>query len=372
MPKKRCKYGVEFRMFLYFCKMNRQVSPRTIIVAIDSLKGCLTSRQANAAAAHGFVAGNAGCKAVGVTVSDGGEGWLDAWEDACGGQRHALTVHDALGRGVRAEWLQVQGRAIVESAQAVGLSLLNKEERDPLRASSLGVAEIVADALRMGCRDVVVGLGGTATSDAGRGMMPLIPALQAVGARFTIATDVENPLYGPHGAACVFGPQKGATPAMVQRLDDEARALADENARRMGRDLSHEPGAGAGGGLGYAFLQLLGAERRSGAEMLLEAIGFDQMLCQADLVVTGEGHADRQTLMGKLPSVILRHAQKAGVPTLLLAGRVSDSEALLNAGFADVRCIHPYDLPLSEAMRPEVTLRNIRQTCSAYLQSIIP
>ena len=181
------------------------------------------------------------------------------------------------------------------------------------------------------------------------------------GCRFILASDVRNPLYGPEGAAHVFAPQKGATPEMVEELDRRARQFAEESARRMGRDASSQPGAGAAGGLGYAFLQYLQATTQSGADLLLDLCDFDALLPHTDLVLTGEGHADRQTLMGKLPERVMRRAQTHHVPTWLVAGQALDAEPLLQAGFSRVDSLTPEGMPLEEAIRPEVARENIRR-----------
>ena len=177
--------------------------------------------------------------------------------------------------------------------------------------------------------------------------------------RFTIASDVTNPLCGIHGAAHVFGPQKGATPAMVQQLDAGLQHWASISGHEREALL---PGAGAAGGLGFAFLAFLQVKMTSGIELLLDYLAFDRLLDQADLVITGEGSADCQTLMGKLPSGILRHAQKANVPVWLLAGKIEQREELLRAGFSKVECINPSDLPFNDAIKPEIAKNNLAAT----------
>jgi glycerate kinase len=167
------------------------------------------------------------------------------------------------------------------------------------------------------------------------------------------------PLYGPEGAAHVFSPQKGATPDMVDELDRRARHFAELSARRMGWDASTLPGAGAAGGLGYAFLQYLQATMESGADLLLDLAGFDHLLKHADLVITGEGHADRQTLMGKLPERVMRRARQQGIPVWLIAGQADDTASLLQAGFSRVSSLTPAGMPLKEAIRPETARKNI-------------
>ena len=177
---------------------------------------------------------------------------------------------------------------------------------------------------------------------------------------FTIASDVKNPLYGENGAAYVFAPQKGATPTMVRHLDARARKFAELSAKHFGYDCSEKEGAGAAGGLGYAFLQYLNAECRPGIDLLLNIVHFGEIVKDADLVITGEGSADRQTLMGKLPMGILRHS--GNVPVCLIAGRISDREHLLKAGFAHVECMNPPGITLEEAMRPEVARQHLSRT----------
>lgn len=177
--------------------------------------------------------------------------------------------------------------------------------------------------------------------------------------RFTIATDVKNPLCGEKGAAHVFAPQKGATPEMVVELDESARQFAEESALRFGYDRQDVPGAGAAGGLGYAFLQYMNADCRSGIDLLLDAVCFEELLKDASLIITGEGSADRQTLMGKVPFGILQKAKPFHVPVILIAGRIRDKQLLLDAGFSKSECINPPDISIDEAMKPEVAKRNI-------------
>ena len=336
-----------------------------IILAIDSLKGCLTSAEANRAAAEGVRRACPDAEIVECTVSDGGEGWIEAYG---AGEVIELEVHDPLMRLIKAKYLKRGEVGVIEIAQACGLTLLRPEERNPLQASSYGVGELIADGVRRGCTRFIVGLGGSATSDSGQGMLKALDAVETKGIDFTIATDVSNPLYGEQGAAVVFAPQKGATPSMVRELDERARQFARTNARKMGFDRSQAAGAGAAGGLGYAFMQFLNADCRPGAELLLEDLHFDYLLQETDLVITGEGHADRQTLMGKLPSHILKRALSEGVPCHLIAGGVQDVETLLAAGFAGVHEISPPSLTLAEALRPDTAKKHIARTVKQILR----
>ena len=334
-----------------------------IIVAIDSFKGCLTSMEANQAAAEGIRRVLPDAEIVQVPVSDGGEGFLEAFHAAIGGELVEVTVRDPLMRPIKAKYLLKGETAVIEMAQASGLTLLTNEERNPMVATSYGTGQLVADAVRKGAKHVIVGLGGSATSDAGMGMLQALKEnLPPKDVRFTIASDVKNPLYGENGAAQVFAPQKGATADDVLQLDERARKFAEDSARHFGYDRSQEAGAGAAGGLGYAFLQYLDADCKPGIQLLLETIHFDEMVKGANLIITGEGAADRQTLMGKLPMGILQ--QSAGVPVCLIAGRIKNQEELLKAGFARVACINPDGITLEEAMRKEVAKRNISDTVS--------
>ena len=347
-----------------------------VVVAIDSFKGCLTSKEANQAAAEGIKSITPDAEVVQVPVSDGGEGFMEAFHAAIGGQLIELVVRDPLMRPVSAKYLLQDKLAVIEIAQASGLTLLTKEERDPMVATSYGTGQLVADAVRRGAEHIIVGLGGSATSDAGIEMLrALIDNFAKHGewddiqelknVHFTIASDVKNPLCGENGAAHVFAPQKGASPDMVLQLDERARKFAEVSAKHFGYDRSEAEGAGAAGGLGYAFLQYMNADSKPGIELLLDTIKFREIVKDADLVITGEGSADRQTLMGKLPMGILQ--QSGEVPVCLIAGRISDKEELLKAGFAHVECINPEGITLKEAMRKEVATRNISDTVRRIL-----
>lgn len=380
-----------------------EVNMGKIIVAIDSFKGCLTSAEANRAAVEGILARMPEVEVLSIPVSDGGEGWLEAFRSPTPtpspvgrgtsptptltsregsptptlpsreGALVEVDVRDPLMRHISAPYLVMGDTAVIEIAKASGLTLLNEEERNPMIATSYGTGQLVADAVRRGCRHIIVGLGGSATSDCGIGMLRAIidnfakhgswddvHELDAV--HFTIATDVTNPLCGENGAAHVFAPQKGATQEVVQLLDARAKRFAEVSARHFGYDCQNEPGAGAAGGLGYAFLQYMNAERQSGIDLLLDTIGFDRLLDNASLVVTGEGASDRQTLMGKVPYGILQRAKAHQVPVALIAGRIEDRQELLHAGFSQVLCINPPNLPAEEAMKPETAKRNIFDT----------
>ena len=349
-----------------------------VVVAMDSFKGCLSSAEANAAASEGITKAFSDAEIIQVPVSDGGEGFLEAIHSVIGGSLIEVVVRDPLMRPIKAKYLLKEKTAIIEIAQASGLTLLSEQERNPMVATSYGTGLLVADAVRRGAEHIIIGLGGSATSDAGIGMLrALVDAFSKHGTwddiqelksvRFTLASDVKNPLYGANGAAQVFAPQKGATPEMVARLDERARRFAEVSARHFGFDRSDMEGAGAAGGLGYAFLQYLDAECQSGVLLLLEMVGFDEIVKGANFVITGEGAADGQTLMGKLPWGVLQHAQ--GVPVVLIAGQVRDKEQLKLAGFFHVECINPPGLPLQEAMQKKVARQNISNTINRIVRS---
>ena len=379
---------------------------KKVIVAIDSFKGCLTSAEANQAASEGIIDKMPEAQIVQVPVSDGGEGFMEAFQAAMGGSIVEVNVKDPLMRTIVAQYLMQGDTAVIEIAKASGLTLLSSEERNPMVATSYGTGQLVVDAVRKGCKHIIVGLGGSATSDCGIGMLrAIIDSLTSGRAcsrsaiesssdcsrsiaafargeswdnvrelddvHFTIATDVTNPLCGENGAAFVFGPQKFAqpkatTPEMVEALDARAKRFAEASAKHLGRDCQNKPGAGAAGGLGYAFLQYMNADCRSGIDLLLDSIHFDDLLQDAAFVITGEGSADRQTLMGKLPFGILQRAQKHHVPVMLIAGRIADEQLLLDAGFSRVACINPPNLPLEIALQPATAKENISRAIAQF------
>lgn len=344
---------------------------RRVVLAIDSFKGCLSSAEAETAAESGIRERWRETEVVKVPVTDGGDGMTEVFSRLLDCKIIAVDCHDALMRPVRASYaVSTDDTVILETAAACGIGLLKPQELNPLRATSYGVGELLSHALRKGYSRFIIGLGGSATSDCGLGMLAALkdalgedwPAALPQHLDVTLASDVDNPLFGEQGAAAVFGPQKGATPEMIACLDRRARTFARMAAARQGFDRSTERGAGAAGGLGYAFLQFMNAKIRSGAGLLLETAGFGTLIDGADLIVTGEGSADAQTLMGKIPACVLQYGIRKGIPVVLIAGRVTDAAALVGAGFAQVLCITPPDMPLADAMDPVLAKANIRRT----------
>jgi glycerate kinase len=348
-----------------------------IVIAPDSFKESMTAGEAAAAIERGVRAVLPDADCVVAPIADGGEGTLDALAAALVAELHEVDTVDALGRPVRAAFaLGADGLAVVEVAQSVGIGLL-RGERDVLHATTTGVAAVLRAALDAGATRLLVGLGGTATCDGGAGLLAglgvrllgtdrreLRPdpeglaALASVDAsgldarivrlRITLASDVTNPLLGPIGAAAVFGPQKGATPEQVPVLDAALARLVDALVAAGFPDVRDVPGAGAAGGLGAAFLAL-GAELRPGFDVVADAVGLEDAIASADLVITGEGSLDAQTGSGKAPGGVAALAVRHGVPVIGFAGRVPDPDAALALGFQAVFPIAD-GVPLAEAL----------------------
>ena len=323
-----------------------------VVVAPDSFGGTLSATQAAEAIAEGWRRTAPDTELTLLPLADGGTGFTDVLHAACGGRWHELEVTGPFGDAVTARWLELDATGYLESASACGLHLVPRERRVPATATTVtsrGVGELIADAAGAGVAEIVVGLGGSATTDGGAGMLaalgavavdaegaPLPPGGAALarcarldgmpaavgGVRLVAAADVDNPLLGRHGAAAVFGPQKGADDAAVAALDAALARFAVVLAEAFGVDVRDEPGAGAAGGLGAALLAC-GARRVSGAGLVRELVGLDAALDRADLAVTGEGSFDWQSLRGKLVTTVARAAADRAVPCLVLAGQVS-------------------------------------------------
>lgn len=344
------------------------------LLAIDSFKGCLTSAEAEEAAAEGIKRVNSEADIKCIPVSDGGEGMLDAFLSALGGTKVRIRVFNAMLQRIEVEYGRIGNTAIIETARIIGLSSIPPELRNPLLATSYGVGQVLAHAIDKGCDTFIIGLGGSVTSDCGIGMLKALvdhfasgkgfDAVPLKNLKFTLACDVDNPLYGDQGAAIVFSPQKGATDKMIPLLERRAKTFAALSARHYGHDDSSRPGAGAAGGLGYAFMQYLGAEKKNGIDLLLHLLHFDSLLADRDVVVTGEGKSDNQTLMGKLPVGVLNQARKQKIPVVLIAGQIKDEADLQLAGFSRIVCINPPGLRLEEAVQPETARKNIAETLS--------
>lgn len=328
-----------------------------IIVAPDSFKECLPAREVAAVMAAAARERWPGAEVLEMPMADGGEGTLDALAGPLGARLCEIEVQDPLGRPVVARWARVGTTAIVEVAQACGLQLLQPAERNPLRASSYGVGELLLAAYAQGCRHFIVGLGGSAICDGGRGMleMPGLKSLKDISVE--LLCDVDAPFIGPKGAARVFAPQKGASPEDVEVLEGRMTVWARQMQAETGVNVADMPGAGAAGGLGGAFMAYWGARRVSGIGRILELAGFEEAVRDADLIITGEGKSDVQTLMGKVPQGVLQKAK--GTPVALLSGRIQNRTELLSAGFSQILEVSPPSLPLALALQPNEAKRNI-------------
>ena len=369
-----------------------------IIAAFDSFKGSLTSSEAGEAFRRGFMAERPDAEVEVFTIADGGEGMAEAISEGVGGEMVSRVVSDPLGRKIEARYALINegATAVIAMSSASGLTLLKPEECNPLMASTFGTGELIVDALERGCREIIMGLGGSATNDCGVGMlralgyrfydaageelcdtMSILERVESIstaerhpllmGVKFTAAVDVDNPLYGPQGAAHIFAPQKGASPEMVERLDRALRHYAEV----VDADAAEVAGAGAAGGMGYALYTMLGARMRPGIEIVLALLDFERRAKGASLVVTGEGSIDAQTLHGKAPAGVLAAAQRLGIPVVALGGRVECEGALLAGGFHAVRAITPHDQPTDVAMQRETAIANMERAARELARQII-
>ncbi|NVM78219.1 glycerate kinase [Duganella sp. SG902] len=346
-----------------------------IVIAPDSFKESLTAMAVANEIEAGFREIFPDAEYRKLPVADGGEGTVQAMIDASGGKLVTLTVTGPLGDPVSAFYgLMGDGQtAVIEMAAASGLELVAPSQRDPLRTTSYGTGQLIRSALDAGARRFVLGVGGSATNDGGAGMLQALGGrlLDASGAElaagggaldqlaridlsgldarindcvFDVACDVSNPLVGPQGASAIFGPQKGATPPMVARLDDNLRHYADVIARDVGQQVAEVPGAGAGGGIGAAMMVFLGGRLRPGSEIVADAVGLDAAVADADLVITGEGRIDGQTVSGKTPVGVARVARRHGKPVIAIGGS-------LGVGAGEVHA-HGIDAVFGSVSRP--------------------
>ena len=330
------------------------------LLALDSFKGCLTAPEAVDAAASALAESDV----LRMPLSDGGEGFSECLAGCLGGGFRTVSVHDPLGRLIEARYALVEdGRvAVVETAAASGLTLLKPEERNPLIASSIGTGELIQDAVEQGVEEIWIGLGGTAVMDCGAGLLQALAPLPD-GLVIHAYYDVDVPLTGPFGAPAVFGPQKGADAAGVAELERRFQRQAEAWEKAYGIDPDTVPGAGAAGGIGAALDVCLGARMHAGIDAVLEAVRFRERVAECDLVISGEGKADRQTLTGKVPFGVLRATRRyaPGIPVVLLAGWVEDRDELLAAGFDAVVQVTPEESLKDNYLDKLVARENIRR-----------
>ncbi|RCW46706.1 glycerate kinase [Halopolyspora algeriensis] len=360
--------------------------PGHILIAPDKFKGSLSGPEVAEAVSAGLRRGRPDVEVRCTPVADGGDGTVQAALAAGDCRRVPVQATGPTGEPVDTEVAVRGDTAVVELAAASGLARLDEDELAPLSASSDGTGELIRAALDTGARTIVLGVGGSACTDGGAGMLvalgarvldaqgyPLPPGgsplarvsevdLSGLDSRlseteFILASDVDNPLHGRSGAAHVYGPQKGADPEQVELLDSVLQRWAEAVVAAGGRDVAGEPGAGAAGGVGFAALAVLGARRRAGVDMVLELVGFEEQLEGARLVVTGEGSLDEQTLHGKAPAGVAERAVAAGVPVVAVAGRCALSSARLHdSGFAGVYTVAELESDSERSMREAATL----------------
>jgi glycerate kinase len=325
--------------------------PRRVLIAPDKFKGTLTSAAAARAIERGLKRAWPGVETTRVSLSDGGEGFVETMVAQTGGQLRRSRTTDAAGKPCTATWgvLGNGTTAVIGLTNASGIAQLQPGERNPERTTNTGTGRLIALALRRGYREIVVGLGGSATTEGGISLaaavgyrfldaegrdIPLngaglarlariVPPAKLPKAKFVVATDVGNPLFGPLGAAVQFGPQKSADAAMVKRLDANLRRLARVVRRDLGRDLAQEPGAGAAGGCGYGLMAFHGARREDGFHLVKRLSGLDALVRRHDLVITGEGCFDRTSLLGKAPCQLAHLARRTKRPVWGLCGRAN-------------------------------------------------
>lgn len=343
------------------------------LIAVDKFKGCLTSDEVNKCVVAGIKRAKPLAETVSLPVSDGGEGLVNAF-------RHAFPDYiDTRIYVTGPRWEQddvlahylisPDGKtAVMEMASACGLDLVPEGMKDPEKTTSYGFGEMIIDAIKRGVEHIIAGIGGTATCDCGEG---ILQALEDEGinggiikhlCKITVACDVQNPLFGLDGAAYIFAPQKGADMLAVRRLDTFLRDMYRESGCK-----DSVPGDGAAGGAGFCLRYHLGAELKPGIDIVLDALNFDEHIQSANLVITGEGKSDRQTLMGKLPMGILRRCRIYRKPVLLIAGDIDDPYDLLQEGFTDLLCINRNDRrPLDILMQPSVAKQNIENEIQGY------
>ncbi|NLC49871.1 MAG: glycerate kinase [Bacteroidales bacterium] len=379
---------------------------KKIIISPDSFKGSLSAIEVADAIEKGIHNVFPYCETVKIPIADGGEGTMDTLVNAMNGTKVKVKVHDPLMRPIEVEYglvneeLTKNGKtAVLEMAIVNGLTLLSKDEQNPSTTTTFGTGEIIKDALKRGCQSFLIGIGGSATNDAGTGM------LRALGYRFlddkgketdgtgkslskiceidesgvmselkeaiiTIACDVNNPFSGPNGATFVYAPQKGADEQMVNELDNGMEHFRKLIEKEKGIDLNTIQGAGAAGGLGGGFIAFLNAQLKPGIEMVLEAVDFEKHLQNADLVITGEGKLDQQTGMGKAGSGILDAANKNNVPVIAIGGSLQDVKNLNKRGFVSLFSIIPSPISVEEAMQKENAQTNITQTTEQIMRTI--
>lgn len=372
-----------------------------IVAALDSFKGSLTSLQAGSAVKEAALALDPESQVTICAVADGGEGTVDALIGGMGGSFVGVSVTGPLGTPVNTYYGILKNKtAVLEMSAAAGITLVPPERRNPLQTTTYGVGEMIKDAILQGCRRFIVGIGGSATNDGGVGMLSALgfrfldenrnpitmngaglsklAEIDATGAMpelkqcsFRVACDVTNPLCGELGCSAVFGPQKGATPEIIERMDRWLARYAGLAKEIYPNADPAFPGSGAAGGLGFAFRTFLQGELESGVQIVLEETGLEEHVKTADLVVTGEGKLDAQTVMGKTPAGVAALAKKYDKKVIAFAGCVTEDAIACNqCGIDAYFSITPGAMPLEYAMDTEVAYSNLKNTATQVLRLI--
>lgn len=373
-----------------------------VVISIDSLKSSLSSMEAANAIKEGILNVDTDTDITIMPLADGGEGTVDALVDGMHGEAIITKVTGPVVEKVDAKYgiLKETNTAIMEMAQAAGFALVPNHLKNPLYTTTYGVGEMIKEAIQKGCRNFIVGIGGSATNDAGVGMLQALgfefydedgesvgfggQVLEKIKSikidnklkeldecNFKIACDVNNPLFGENGAAYVYGPQKGATPEIVKELDNGLRTFAEVVKNELGKDIAEFPGTGAAGGLGFAFLGFLNGKLESGIKIILDEINLEDAVKDADLVITGEGRLDNQTAMGKAPIGVAKIAKKYGAKVIAIAGCTTDDAVKCNEeGIDAFFSIVNSAITLEEAINKETATKNMIATTTQIFRLI--
>jgi glycerate kinase len=364
-----------------------------VVIAIDSFKGSLTSVEAGEAIKEGILR-TCDAEVIIKPLADGGEGTVDALIEGMNGRAEVIEATGPLEKKVVCKYaiLNESKTSVLEMAQASGITLIPKEELNPLKTTTYGLGEMIKDAINKGCRNFIVGIGGSATNDGGVGMLQALgfefldkngemiglgggelAKIQHIGIKsklkelddcvFRIACDVTNPLLGEKGSTYIYGPQKGANPEMLEVLEKGMTNFSNVVKKELGKDVDKLPGTGAAGGLGYGFLAFLNAHLESGIEIILKEIKFEQAIRNADYVITGEGKLDLQTAMGKGPIGVARLAKKHGIKVIAFAGTVTEGAIKCNEEGIDAYfSIVNGPISLEDSMKKDVARKNMIST----------
>ena len=375
-----------------------------VVIAIDSFKGSLSTLEAGEAAGVGVTRAYPDAEIEICPLADGGEGTVEAFASALGGRREEVFVTGPLGTPVNAMYVIVPERklAVMEMSAAAGITLVCENERNPMNTTTYGVGEMIADAISKGCRKFIMGIGGSATNDGGIGMLQalgfefldkdgreiagngagleFLSEIRTDGANkaldeceFLVACDVKNPLCGENGCSAIYGPQKGATPEMIEKMDEwlsNYASLTKEIIPGADKDFH---GAGAAGGMGFALLSYLGGKLESGIELIIRETGIEEKIKSADVVVTGEGRLDGQSAMGKAPVGVARAAKRHGKPVIAFSGIIGAGAEACNSKDCGIDAFFPIVrriTTLDEAMNVENASKNLADTAEQAFRLI--